>query len=125
MEESSQGHRTLCATIVLDKNPELLQQRIANKIYETARSGAMHLQGFPDYTPLIAALQNAVPTETPESYQVTVRKATRLVVLKALAEKWLSSDEFGETAKTLIDEHNKHFNDDGEWWAEPEVERPA
>lgn len=121
-QETTSGNRTLCASCILDRAPDVLRQRVANRIYEDARQGALQIGGFPDYSPLVHALQNVVAQPSSDSYQVTVKKHDRLVILKALAEKWLESDEFGLTARKLIEEHNQYYNTDGEWWEEPAAE---
>ena len=108
---------------MLDKASEMLAQRVANKVYELCRSGTLSLPGFPEYTPLINALRNTENEGPKESYEVCVRKHDKLLILQSYAEKWLNSSEFSAEARELLEEHNKHFNRDGEWWAEAEVER--
>lgn len=125
LQETSEGHRTLCGTVVLDRCPRALQQGVANRIYEDARAKKLDIVGFPDYSPIIAALQHSAVTDANDNYQVCTRKADRLVILRALAEKWMESEEFGACARALIDEHNASYNGDGEFWAEPEGERRA
>ena len=118
-QECSEGRRVLCGSIVLDKPPEALSQRVANKVYEDARSGQLKINGFPNYAPVIGALQSTQPEEAGQKYQVTIKKHDRLVVLESLASKWLET-EFKDETVALIDFHNKKFNPDGEYWQEAE-----
>ncbi|CAK9042284.1 Uncharacterized protein SCF082_LOCUS32839 [Durusdinium trenchii] len=119
LEECSEGRRVLCGSIVLDKPPEALSQRVANKVYEDARSGQLKINGFPNYAPVFGALQSTQPEEAGQKYQVTIKKHDRLVVLESLASKWLET-EFKDETVALIDFHNKKFNPDGEYWQEAE-----
>lgn len=121
MQECSDGRNTLCGTVVLDKIPDIMLQRMANRVYEQARSGTLNLPGFPDYDGLLTALRSSTAVDTSnDKFNVCVQRHSSLVVLKALAERWLDS-EFAERARSLITEHNKKFNPDGDWWAEPEA----
>lgn len=108
---------------MLDRSPDSLQQRVANKLYEGCRSGSLEVAGFPDYKPLLTALQQTAPEETQSNYQVTVKRHDRLLVLSSIAQKFLSSDEYGHEANQLIASHNDAFNADGDFLAEVETTR--
>lgn len=122
-QERSDGRRVLCGTVVLDRPQDTLQQRVANKLYESARQGTIEIENFPDYNPLVSAIQNVSTVESEVSYQVTLKRHDKLLILSALANKFLESDEFGQECRSMIDEHNKYFNPDGEFMAEPEQPR--
>lgn len=124
-QEQSEGHSVLCATVVLDKQADALQQQVANKVYETSRAGhgSLQVSGFPDFKPMVAALQaTPVENDTPE-YQVTVKRHDKLVVLSSLANKFLEHDEFKEETMNLVTEHNSVFNKDGDFLADPDPTR--
>ena len=94
-------------------------------MYETSRAGhgSLQVSNFPDFKPLISALQaSPVENDTPE-YQVTVKRHDKLVVLSSLANKFLENDEFKEEVMHLVTEHNSVFNKDGEFLADPEPTR--
>lgn len=116
-QECTQNRRVLCTNIVLDKAPEPLVQRIANKVYESCRSEQLKVVGFPNYAPLVQAIQNLKPTDSNTTYEVTIKKHDRLVVLQSLAAKWMSS-EFRDETTALLERHNQDFNLDGEYWHE-------
>ena len=102
---------------------ETLQQRVSNKLYEGCRNGDLQVQGFPDYKPLLAGLQQVAPEDAASTYQVCMKRHDKLLVLSTLAEKFLNIDEFKDEAHALITKHNEAFNDDGEFMAHPEPER--
>ena len=111
--------------VVLDKQADALQQQVANKVYETSRAGhgSLQVSGFPDFKPMVAALQaTPVENDTPE-YQVTVKRHDKLVVLSSLANKFLEHDEFKEERMNLVTEHNSVFNKDGDFLADPDPTR--
>ena len=118
-QEEADGRRVLCGNVVLDKPPEGLMQRVANKVYENSRCGALRLTGFPDYNPVIAALKDSKPDDGGKQYQVTVKKHNRLVILESLASKWLTT-EFKDEVTMEIESHNQKYNLDGEYWHEVE-----
>ena len=109
--------------MVLDKGAESLQQRVANKLYESSRAGSVEVANFPEYKHLLSALQHVQPSETQTSYQVTVKRHDKLLVLSALASKFLESDDFKDEVTQLIEKHNESFNPDGDYMAEPETTR--
>lgn len=102
---------------MLDKAPEPLSQRVANHIYEACRSEQIKVVGFPNFASAVSAIQNMRPTDTGKEYQVTVKKHDKLVILKALAAKWMGS-EFKDATTAEIEKHNNEFNQDGEYWHE-------
>ena len=117
-QETTEGRRVLCANAILDKaNEEHLSQRVANRVYDDARAGHLKLCGFPDYGPVVQALQNAAPQDSGKQYQVTVKKDDRLVILASLAAKWVDS-EFKDEVAADIKAHNAKYNVDGEYWHE-------
>eukprot|EP00438_Fugacium_kawagutii_P004188 Skav215920 [mRNA] locus=scaffold226:186014:196681:+ [translate_table: standard] len=118
--ETTDGRRVLCGSVVLDKPADDLMQRVANRIYEDARGGHLTLTGFPDYQPVVQALRNTEPTDSGKEYQVTLKRHDRLLILKTLAEKWLDS-EYKDEATIAIEEHNKKFNPDAEFWKDAET----
>ena len=108
---------------MLDRSVESLQQRVSNQLYEGCRHGKLEVAGFPDYKPLLTALQQVVPEENGSSYQVCVKRMDKLLVLSSLAEKFLQSEEFGVEANELVTKHNEAFNPDGDFLAEVEAAR--
>ena len=108
--------------MLLDRPTQVLQQRIANQIYEMCRSQKLQIPGFPDYGHLVTALGNVEPEAGPDNFEVTVRKHDKLVVLQSLAAKWLEHCDFTAEMQKLIQSHNDHYNQDGDYWhadAEP------
>ena len=90
---------------------------MANQVYELCRAEKIQVVGFPNFTTVVNAIQNMRPEESAKDYQVTVKKHDKLVILQALAEKWMDS-EFKDTTMATIEEHNQKFNPDGEFWHE-------
>lgn len=119
-QEVADSRRVLCATIVLDRAPDSLQQRVANKLHESCRAGSLEISNFPDYKHLVAAVQNIQPEESDTSFQVCVKKHDKLQVLSVLANKFLENEDFRQQASQLIEEHNSKFNEDGDFMADPE-----
>lgn len=118
-QETTDGRRVLCGSVVLDKSADDLMQRVANRVYEDARAGHLTLTGFPDYQPVVQSLRNTEPVDSGKTYQVTLKRHDRLLILKTLAEKWLDS-EYKDEATMAIEEHNRKFNADAEFWYEAE-----
>ena len=116
-QEITDGRRVLCANVVLDRPHEALAQRVANRVHDDARGGHLRITGFPDYTPVIAAIRDAKIEDSGKSFQVSLKKHDRLVVLQSLAGKWLDT-EFKDEVVSLIEDHNSRFNKDGEFWHE-------
>lgn len=122
--QESTGNRTvLCCNVVLDKAPDGLIQRVANKVYEACRADQLKVVGFPAFGPLVQALQSCKPENQTTNYQVCVRKHDRLVVLQSLAAKWLET-EYKDATVVELENHNQKYNVDGEYWHET-AERPA
>lgn len=105
--------------MVLDKQPDTMVQRIANKVYESCRAEQLKIVGFPSFAPLIQAIQQVKPDDQEKKYEVCVKKHDRLVVLQALAAKWMET-EFKDETVAILEAHNKQFNVDGEYWHETE-----
>ena len=116
-QEMTEGHRVLCASVVLDKPHEPLLQRVANRVYEDSRAQRLKICGFPDYGPVIAALKDANNCESNKEFEVTTKKHDRLVILQSLAAKWLETSFKAEVLEA-IEAHNVKFNPDGEYWHE-------
>ena len=104
-QEVAAGQKYLCASVVLDGQPELLQQCIVNQTYESCRSKQMYIPGFPDYDPVAAALRESSSSGTGQevNYKVCVAKPGGLVVLQSLARRWLEYDGTKEMAKTVLE----------------------
>ena len=81
------------------------------------------MANFPEYKHLVTALQNIQVDDGQASYQVTVKRHDRLLILSSLAEKFLESDDLKDQVRETIDAHNAQFNPDGDYWAEPEQAR--
>ena len=123
VQELAEQRRVLCATVMLDRGVDGLQQRVSNQLYEGCRHGKLEVAGFPDYKPLLSALQQEVPEDNSNSYQVCVKRMDKLLVLSSLADKFLQSEEFTAEATDLVTKHNDAFNPDGDFLAEVEASR--
>lgn len=122
-QECAESRRVLCTSVVLDRGPEELVQRLSNKVYDMCRANALTLVGFPVFGPVVAAIQEA-RVETPSTqFQVTVKKHDRLVILQSLAEKWMTT-EFKDATVQEVEAHNQKFNKGGEYWHQEE-QRPG
>ncbi|CAL1125989.1 unnamed protein product [Cladocopium goreaui] len=119
LEESSENRRVLCANILLDRSPESTVQRISNAIYNSCRAGDLKLVGFPNFDPVISALQTMKPEDSGKEYEVTIKKHDRLVVLQSFAAKWMDT-EFKDQTITELENHNQRYNPGGEYWHETE-----
>ena len=106
----------------MDKPSDQLVQRVANRVYDACRANQLKIIGFPQFQTVVTAIQNVAPESDSKQYQVTVRKHDRLVVLEALASKWLDTEFKDETVQE-IETHNERFNSGGEYW-HAEEERP-
>lgn len=120
-QEAARDQRILCASVVLDTKPDGIQQYLANAVYEACRTQSLKLAGFPDFSQYIQGLKDATPEVQINEYKVCVKRGSRLVVLGALAQQWLQSEQFKLEATNLIEAHNKKFNPDGDFVEEPEV----
>lgn len=122
-EACAEGNRYLCGTVCLDVAPEAVEKRIATKLYNDCRTGAMTINGFPQFDGLIRNLKDGISQREGRTYNVCVQQGDRLVVLQSVASKFTESELTKDQAVEMIKEHNKLYNCDGEYWLEDE--RPA
>lgn len=101
--------------MVLDQKPDLLQQHLATSVYEKCRAGDLQLPSFPDFSGYIQGLKESKPETDEHQYQVCTKRGSNLIVLGALANKWLQSEQFKGDAKAMIENHNSRFNADGDF----------
>lgn len=80
----------------------------------------MVIPNFPDYEPVVKALRENASTESIVNYKVCVAKSGRLLVLQSLAKRWIGYEGTKEQAEKLVEEHNAHFNVDGEFMEDDE-----
>ena len=106
----------MCATIALDHSGQELTNQIANSVYEESRSGQFVVPSFPDFQPLVQALKNGQTTDRTKSFRVSAQRFDQLLVLEAIAKKWLDSEITCDRAKDVIDAHNHEFNNSGDYW---------
>ena len=52
-----------------------------------------------------------------KSYRVSCQQGDRLVVLEALAKRWVQNPLTKERAEQAMSEHNSAYNQNGEYWA--------
>ena len=124
-QEVSSGNRVMCGSVVLNGEPGILQHRIANALYDSCRAGSGVCPHFPNFDPVVSALRESAVVDSNVTYKVCVAKQDKLVVLQSLARRWTEYEASKEEAVKLIEEHNKHFNPDGDfmendertgWW---------
>ncbi|CAL1154099.1 unnamed protein product [Cladocopium goreaui] len=118
LEEHSDGRPIACGTIAIDNSGQELLNRIANTTYERCRNGSLTLPAFPNFEPHIQALKNHAPVAENKTYKVTSQVHDRLVILEALASKWLGEESTSDEAKAMIDAHNKEYNPTGDMLSE-------
>ena len=106
--------------MVLNGDPGSLQQRIANAVYESCRSGNQVLSNFPDYEPVVRALRDNQSVGNEQTYKVCVARGDRLLVLQSLARRWTEYEGSKDEAHGLIEQHNAHFNVDGDFMEDDE-----
>ena len=116
MQEIREGNVATCATLTLDHSGVELNHRVANAVYEDARAGRLTVPSFPSFQPLLSALKSGQMSEKTKSVRVSAQRLDKLLVLEALAKKWLDNELTSDKAKALIDEHNKEFNAHGDYW---------
>ncbi|CAK8998217.1 unnamed protein product [Durusdinium trenchii] len=116
LEEIREGNVATCATLTLDHSGVELNHRVANAVYEDARAGRLTVPSFPSFQPLLSALKSGQMSEKTKSFRVSAQRLDKLLVLEALAKKWLDNELTSDKAKALIDEHNKEFNAHGDYW---------
>ena len=110
------------ASLVLDRAPTDLALRLSNKIYESARTGKLQLNAFPDFQTPINALKAGHQTQEASTFQVCKQQGQRLVILESFASKFLEADCVKEETVSLIKAHNERFNPDGDFL---QAERPG
>ena len=109
----------LCGSLCLDHSGQDLLTRVSNKVYEACRAGTLALTGFPDFSPLVAALKaNGNAGDMTKNFRVTTQRHTTLVILEGLARKWVDNPETRERALAVIESHNNEFNASGQYWLE-------
>lgn len=123
LEEVSSGNRVMCGSVMLNGDPGTLQHRVANALYDSCRSGSGVCPNFPNFDPVIGALRESPVVDSNVNYKVCVAKQSKLLVLQSLARRWTEYEASKEEAVKLIQEHNKHFNPDGDFMENDE--RPA
>ena len=114
------GKRVMCASVVLNGDPGMVQNRIANAVYESCRAGNSVLPNFPSYEPVIQSLRDNGPSTSDVKYKVCVSKPNCLVVLRSLARRWTEYEDTKEDANRIIQEHNDKFNVGGDFMEDDE-----
>lgn len=109
LQEAAAGHTILCATVVLDGQPGLSQQRLGAALYEACRSKRIELPSFPEFDPVVNALKGCGSSDLELQLKVTVVRGDKLCILQSLARKWLEYDKTRELAQEVIGKHNTHF----------------
>ncbi|CAL1162578.1 unnamed protein product [Cladocopium goreaui] len=120
LEEVASSKRMMCGSVVLNAAPGTLQTRVANALYESCRNGSAVLPNFPEYEPVVKALQENNTIDNSVGYKVCVAKCGRLLVLQSLARRWTEYEGTKDRAHELIVEHNKGFNVDGDYMEDDE-----
>ena len=106
----------MCAAISLDSSGTELNNRVANTLYEDARSGKMEIPSFPNFQPLVSALKNGQSTDRTKSFRVTTQVHDQLLVLESFAKKWAEHEATAEKTKEIIEAHNSEYNNSGDYW---------
>ena len=119
-QEVADGKRIMCASVVLNGDPGMVQNRIANAVYDACRAGNSVLPNFPSYDPVIQSLRDNCPSTNDVNYKVCVSKPNSLVVLQSFARRWIEYEDTKEDANRLIKEHNEKFNVDGDFMEDDE-----
>lgn len=114
-QELCEGKNCCVGTVCLDASGSSLSTRVANKVFDAARSKKVKLNAFPDISSLVASLKRGHAVESTTTYRVTARQNDRLVIVKNLAEKWLNEESTSDEAKRIIEQHNKEHNANGEY----------
>lgn len=110
LEEYAQSRMTQCGTVCLEHSGSDLATRVANTVFELARSGKMEIPGFPNYAPIVEALKAGQPTQRSSNLKVTAQRGNKLMILESFTKKWTSNDETKDRCLELIKEHNEKFN---------------
>ena len=92
--------------------------RLGNKVYELARSGVLSLPGFPQFEPILNALKTGFAGDRNKSFRVSTQQHDKLIVLEALARKWVEHEQTKERAIQAIEDHNAEYNPAGLYWME-------
>lgn len=108
----------ICGTICLDIGSEAITKKLASRIYEDARSGALELPNFPQFAPLVAAMKDDVKATSHREYHVCVQRQSTLAILESYASKFMDSSVTKDEAVAAIEAHNEKYNPDGEFWVE-------
>ena len=119
-QEVASGKRVMCGTVVLNAEPGALQSRVGNALCESCRGGSAVLPNFPEFGPVVKALQENNTSDQSVVYKVCVAKCGRLLVLQSLARRWTEYEGTKDEANSLIVEHNKGFNPDGDYMEDDE-----
>lgn len=117
-QEIGAGKTMVCGAICLDQSGKDMMTRVANKIYENCRSGALTLAGFPDFSPIIQSLKKQNVVDREKSFRVSCQLQDRLLVLQVYAQKWLDTESTRDRAMEVIKQHNDAYNGDGQYWYE-------
>ena len=115
VQEIQDGKQCFCATVCIDHSGGELTTRVGNRIYEGCRAGRLKVPGFPNYAPIISAMKEGSSASPTKSFRVSCQQGERLVVLEALAKRWVESDLTKERAEETIANHNATYNADGEY----------
>ena len=100
----------------LDLTEEQIEKRIAEKIYNDARTGSLQISGFPQFDTLISAIkQGSIPRES-RNFNVCVQQGERLLVLQSFAAKFMEGETTKDAATDVINRHNEQYNNGGEFW---------
>ncbi|CAK8999549.1 unnamed protein product, partial [Durusdinium trenchii] len=115
LQETQEGRDCLCATLCFENSGQDLINRIANQVYEQARSGQLQLSSFPSFEPLVNALKQGNATQESKHYRVSVQRHDQLLVLDTYARKWLDDSNFADQANEVIKNHNAEYNASGDF----------
>jgi hypothetical protein len=101
---------------VLTSLGKQIEKRIAEKIYNDSRNGSLQISGFPQFDSLISAIKQGSNPRENRNYQVCTQQGDRLLVLQSYAAKFMDSDVTKDEATQAIEDHNKVFNQGGNFW---------
>ena len=116
-QELAEGKNFVCGCVSLENSGSDLVTRIANEVYNGCRAGRLNLSGFPTFDPILQALKTSNVTEREKAFRVTVQQHNKLLILESLAKRWLDHEHTREQAEQVINDHNKEYNEDGEFLA--------
>lgn len=118
LQDIAAGKSCVCGTLCLDHSGSDMLQKVGNRIYESCRSNALTIPGFPDFSPVISALRNNNVQERSKSFRVSAQQHDTLMVLEVYAKKWLASECTKERAEEIIRSHNLEYNPTDKYWIE-------